>query len=130
MSMGKYNELEEICSALSVFITEARKEAAVIRAYQNVIEETEGYNEFLDISHDFIWRELLIEIAKIFDSSGNGLNENCSIKRLRAECLKNAYVHIFPKGEEEFSIQLLDVTQQFYDNLPLKKIKKQAIITP
>ena len=125
MLIERNGELEEICSALSVFIAEARKDAAAIRAYQNVVEGTEVYNEFLDISHNSIWRELLIEIAKIFDSSRNGLNENCSVKRLRAECLKDTYVHIFPNGEEECSIQLLDVTQQFYDNLPLRKSRNK-----
>ena len=125
--MSKYNTPDNICLALSVFITEIREYAAAIRAYDNIFQDAPHSNAFLQRSYDALWRELLSEIAKIFDSAGKGTNKNCTLLRLKELCFDKQYAFLFPNGEKDTLVQLLDLLFKKYNQLPIKKSRRKQL---
>ena len=125
--MSKYNTPDNICLALSVFLTEIREYAAAIRAYDNIFQDVPHSNAFLQRSYDALWRELLSEIAKIFDSAGKGTNKNCTLLRLKELCFDKQYAFLFPNGEKDTLVQLLDLMFKKYNQLPIKKSRRKQL---
>lgn len=125
--MSKYNTPENVCFALSVFITEIREYAAAMRAYDNTFQNKPCDNLFMQRSYDALWRELLSEIAKIFDSAGKDKNENCTLLRLKELCLNKQYAFWFPNGEDDTLVQLLDSLFKKYNQLPIKKSRRKQL---
>ena len=116
-----------ICEALTVFICEVREQAAAIRAYTNVGMVSDCGSVFLNRAHDSIWRELLSELARIFDRSVTYGDENCTLLRLREMCLEEQYLPLFPGGEKDHLIQDLDDTIARYNNSPIKKSRNKQL---
>lgn len=125
--MSKYDTPENLCEALTVFINEIREQAAAIRAYVNVFCENPPNNVFLQRAYDAIWRELLSEIARIFDSAGEGTNKNCTLLRLKLLCLTEPYSALFPGGAKDNLIQSLDDLFARYNQLPIKKSRRKQL---
>lgn len=123
----KYEKLVKICYPLSVFVSEMRRMSAALRAHQNIMSKEDNPNCFLDIAHDAICRELLSEIAKIFDPGNDRSNENCSLLRLKNECLKDSYVDLFPAGKNDTYVKLIDIAYQRYGKLPVKKSRNNQL---
>lgn len=129
--MSKYDSSELICRALSVFIQEVLEQSAAIRAYSNIFQHDNCSNVFLQRAHDSIWRELISELARVFDKSSTktkkGADDNCSLLRLRDLCLKEEYLPFFPGGETNSLLQSLDAVIQQYNNLPVKKSRNKQL---
>ena len=125
--MSKYDIPENVCVALTAFITEIREQAAAIRAYDNVFRNNPCDNVFMQRSYDSIWRELLSEIARIFDKANTGSSENCTLFRLKELCLKEQYLSLFPDGERDDLIQSLDAVFEIYKQLPIKKSRNKQL---
>ena len=122
--MSKYANLEEICVALNGFIDEAKNQMAAIRACESIPEDKKETNVFLTTVSDALWRELLTEIAKMFDSSSYRGDENCSFRRLREECLGS---NLFPCGEEDTLIKMIDSLISFYNALPIRNARNKQL---
>ena len=129
--MSKYDNPELICRALSVFIQEVLEQSAAIRAYSNVFQQNECNNVFLKRAHDSIWRELISELARVFDKSSTktkkGSDDNCSLLRLKDLCLKEEYLPLFPGGKTNSLMESLDAVIQQYSNLPVKKSRNKQL---
>lgn len=125
--MSKYNTPENVCFALSVFVTEIREYSAAMRAYDNIFQNKPSDNVFMQRSYDALWRELLSEIAKIFDSAGKDDNRNCSLLRLKELCLDKNYAFLFPNGENDTLVQLLDLLLRKYNQLPIKQSRRKQL---
>ena len=125
--MSKYDTPENLCIALTAFITEIREQSAAIRAYDNVFQNRTCDNVFLQRSYDSIWRELLSEIARIFDKANTGSSENCTLYRLRNLCLKEPYSALFSNKEENKLIQSLDMVFEEYCQLPISYSRKKQL---
>ena len=125
--MSKYNTPENVCLALTAFVWEIREQAAALRAYANVFQNRPCDNIFLQRSHDAIWRELLSEIARIFDKARTKSSENCTLFRLRNLCLDEQYSHLFPNGETDNLIQSLDRVFEEYTKLPLTASRNKQL---
>ncbi len=122
--MSKYANLEDICVALNAFIDEAKNQMAAIRACESIPEDKKETNVFLTTISDALWRELLTEIARMFDPASNSGDENCSFRRLREECLSS---HFFPYGEEDELIKMIDSLICFYKALPIRKARNKQL---
>ena len=116
-----------ICQALTLFLQEIREQAAATRAYVNVFGNDECDNIFLKRSGDAIWRELLSEIARVFDRSKTRNDENCTFLRLKEVCLKEQYLSLFPNGEQDDLIQALDSICEHYKTLPIKTARNKQL---
>lgn len=125
--MSKYDTPENLCIALTAFITEIRNQSAAIRAYDNVFQDKISNNTFLQRAYDSIWRELISEIALIFDNAGKKPNENCTLLRLKNLCLNEQYILLFPDGEKDELIQALDSVFDLYNQLPIKKARNKQL---
>ena len=116
-----------------MFDTETRKAAYQThyikqhRKKQGVFQNHSCDNIFLQRSHDSIWRELLSEIARIFDKANTGSSENCTLLRLRSLCLKEQYSALFPSGEKDNLVQSLDTVFEIYDKLPIKESRNKQL---
>ena len=122
--MSKYANLEEICLALSVFIDEAKNQVAAIRACETIPEDKKEKNIFLTTISEALWRELLTEIARMFDLSSHKGDENCSFLRLREECLESSF---FPCGEEDTLIKMIDSLISLYKALPIRNARNKQL---
>ena len=131
MMMSKYDNPEQICRALSIFILEVLEQSAAIRAYSNVFQQNKSDNIFLQRAHDSIWRELISELARIFDKSNTKAklvsDDNCSLLKLKDLCLKEEYLPLFPGGETNNLVQSLDAVIQQYSALPIKKSRNKQL---
>lgn len=125
--MSKYDTPENLCIALTAFITEIREQSAAIRAYNNVFQNRACDNVFLQRSYDSIWRELLSEIARIFDKANTGSSENCTLYRLRNLCLKEPYSASFSNKEENNLVQSLDMVFEEYHQLQISYSRKKQL---
>ena len=125
--MSKYDTPENVCIALTAFITEIREQAAAIRAYDNVFQNSSCDNVFLQRSYDSIWRELLLEIARIFDNANTGSGENCTLLRLKKLCCKERYSFLFANNGKDNLIQSLDAVFEYYNQLPIIKTRKKQL---
>jgi len=125
--MPKNIDALAICEALTVFICEAREQVAAIRAYTNVYTDVECSNIFLKRAHDSIWRELLSEVARIFDRSETFGDENCTLLRLRAVCLEEQNLPYFPDGTKDGLIRDLDVVIAHFNDSPVKKSRNKQL---
>ena len=125
--MSKYDTPENLCFALTAFITEIREQSAAIRAYDNVFQNKPCDNVFLQRSYDSIWRELLSEIARIFDKANTGSSENCTLLRLKELCCKEQYSFLFPNDGKDNLIQSLDAVFEYYNQLPIKKSRNKQL---
>ena len=125
--MSKYDTPDNVCIALTTFITEIRQQAAAIRAYDNVFQNSSCDNVFLQRSYDSIWRELLSEIARIFDKANTGSSENCTLLRLKELCCKEQYSFLFPNDEKDNLIQSLDAVFEYCNQLPIKQSRKKQL---
>lgn len=125
--MSKYDTPELICTAISTFIVEIREQMAAIRAYDNVWDSNECQNVFLQRTYESTWRELLSELTNVFDKSCTGLNENCTLVRLRELCLSDRYLELFSKGDGNDLIQSLDEVFRYFEQLPLRKIRNKQL---
>jgi len=125
--MSKYDTPENLCVALTAFITEIREQSAAIRAYDNVFQNRTCDNVFLQRSYDSIWRELLSEIARIFDKAHTGSSENCTLLRLRNLCLNEQYSALFPGGETNNLLRCLDVVLDSYRQLPINYSRRKQL---
>lgn len=129
--MSNYDTPELLCRALSVFIKETLEQAAALRAYSCVFCNRNCENVFLQRAHDSIWRELISELARIFDKPStknkSGQDENCTLLRLKEMCLKEGYLVLFPEGEADTAVQALNVVIQKYHDLPIKKSRNKQL---
>ena len=125
--MSKYDTPENMCIALTVFITEIREQAAAIRAYDNVFQNTSCANAFMQRAYDSIWRELLSEVARIFDKANTGSSENCSLLRLKELCCKEQYSILFPNDEKDNLRQSLDAVFEYYNKLPINYSRRKQL---
>ena len=125
--MSKYDTPENVCIALTTFITEVREQAAAIRAYDNVFQGRACDNIFLQRSYDSIWRELLLEIARIFDKANTRSCENCTFLRLKNLCLNEQYSLLFPDGKKDDLMQSLDMVFSDYDQLPINISRRKQL---
>lgn len=125
--MSKYDTPENLCIALTTFIAEIREQSAAIRAYDNVFQSRTCDNVFLQRSYDSIWRELISEIARIFDKANTGSSENCTLYRLRNLCLREPYCALFSNKEENNLIQSLDMVFEEYYQLPISDSRKKQL---
>ena len=125
--MFRNDKLDFICDTLLVFVKEVNEQAAAIRAYCNVFSDQECNNVYINRANDAIWRELLSEIARIFDSAGEGTNKNCTLLRLKLLCLSEPYSALFPGGAKDNLIQSLDDLFVRYNQLPIKKSRRKQL---
>ena len=124
---AQYDTADNICVALTAFIIEIREEAAAIRAYDNVFQNTPCNHTFLQRAYDSIWRELLSEIARIFDKANTGSSENCTLLRLKELCYSEDYSFLFPDNEKSNLLQSLDKLIEHYNQLPILKSRKKQL---
>lgn len=127
MFMSRYNTPDNVCEALSTFIIEIREQTAALRAYDNIFQNNPCSSIFMQRAYDSIWRELLSEIARIFDKANTGSNENCTFLRLKELCLSEQYSFLFPnKGQNEL-LQCLENIIKQYNQLPILKSRKKQL---
>lgn len=128
---NEHKELGEGCHILTAFISEVRGQSAAVKAYWNVVGKARSSNMFLDTAYDAIWRELLLEVAKLFDPSDEGSNKNWSLFRLRDMCLKipldENYSKLFPNGENLLFACAIDNIYDEYAVLPIKKARNKQL---
>ena len=125
--MAQYDKLEMTTQALSVFMQEILEQAAAIRAYTNVFVDVQCDNEFLKRAHDAIWRELLSEIARVFDKSKTCGDENCTFSWLQEICLEEPYLKLFPDAEKDSVLQSLDEICKYYNKHPIKIARNKQL---
>ena len=125
--MSKYNTPENVCNGLTVFIREIRGQTAVLRAYDNIFKEKRCDSSFLNRAYESIWRELLSEIARVFDKSFTGSSENCTLLRLKELCLEEQYLYLFPGGRQNSLIQSIDLLHQRYNKLRIGKSRNKQL---
>lgn len=125
--MSKYDRPEMLCTAISAFITEIREQAAVIRACDNVFGDEMSNNVFVERAYNSIWRELISEMARIFDKAKTGSNDNCTLLRLKELCLEKQYSSLFPLGEKDILIQELDKVFEYYKQSAIGKSRNKQM---
>ena len=127
MFMSKYNTLENVCNALTTFVIEIREQVAAIRAYDNVFQNTPCNNVFIQRAYESIWRELLSEIARIFDKANTGSYENCTLLRLKDLCRDEKYSVLFPGNEKNNLLQSLEKVIEQYNQLPIITSRRKQL---
>ena len=126
-SKFKYNTPENVCIALTAFIIEIRKQLATLRAYDNIFHNSPCNNAFMQQANNSIWRELLSEIARIFDKANTGSNENCTLLRLKELCYSKEYIFLFPNDENNGLLQSLEKVFELYNQLPIAKSRNKQL---
>lgn len=125
--ISQYNTPDNLCFALETFIIEIREQSAALRAYDNVFQNKQCDNSFFRRSYESIWRELLSEIARIFDKESTGSSENCTLLRLKELCLNEHNVFLFPSGGENDLLKTFDAVFESYKQLPIGKSRKKQL---
>ena len=125
--MSKYNTMDNVCEALTTFITGIREQSAVLRAYDNIFINNPCNSIFMQRAYESIWRELLSEIARIFDKANTGPNENCTFLRLKELCYSEQYWFLFASKEENELLQSLENVIEQYNQLPILKSRKKQL---
>lgn len=122
-----YNTPKNVCTALTGFIIEIREQSAALRAYDNVFQNSHCDNSFMKRASKSIWRELLSEIARIFDNEKTGSYENCTLSRLKSLCCKEAYASLFATDEQNDLLQSLEVVFGYYNQLPIAYSRRKQL---
>ena len=125
--MSKYNTPENVCDALTTFIIEIREQSAALRAYDNIFHNAPCNNVFMQRAYDSIWRELLSEIARVFDKANTGSSENCTLLRLKELCCSEHYSFLFPNKEQDNLLQSFENIIEQYNQLPIIKSRKKQL---
>ena len=125
--MSKYNTPDNVCDSLTTFIIEIREQTAALRAYDNVSLNNPCNSIFMQRACDSIWRELLSEIARIFDKANTGSSENCTFLRLKELCYSEQYSFLFPNKEQNELLQCLENIIEQYNQLPILKSRKKQL---
>ena len=123
--MFRNDKLDFICDTLLVFVKEVNEQAAAIRAYCNVFSDQECNNVYINRANDAIWRELVSELARIFDKSRTFSDENCTLSRLKEVCLETG--DVFPDGNEDELLLEIDRICDDYKNMPIKKARNKQL---
>ena len=124
---AQYETIDNICVALTAFIIEIREQTAALRAYDNVFQSESPNHIFLQRAYDSIWRELLSEIARIFDKANTGSDKNCTILRLKELCCSEKSLSLFPDNEKCSPLQPLEKVIEHYNLLPIAKSRKKQL---
>ena len=124
---AQYDTIENICIALTAFIIEIREQAAALRAFDNIFQNQKCNHIFLQRAYDSIWRELLSEIARIFDKANTGSSKNCTILRLKELCYSEKYSFLFSDDEKCNLLQSLEEVIEHYNQLPIAKSRKKQL---
>ena len=124
---AQYETIDNICVALTAFIIEIGEQTAALRAYDNVFQSESPNHIFLQRAYDSIWRELLSEIARIFDKANTGSSENCTLLRLKELCYSEEYSFLFPDNEKSNLLQSLDKLIEHYNQLPILKSRNKQL---
>ena len=112
--------------ALTTFIIEIREQAAALRAYDNFFQTKSCNHIFLQRAYDSIFRELLSEIARIFDKANTGSNENCTLVKLKELCYEE-YIFLFLDITNNNLLQSLEDVFDFYNQLPIKYSRNKQL---
>lgn len=123
--MFRNDKLDFICDTLLVFVKEVNEQAAAIRAYCNVFSDQECNNVYINRANDAIWRELVSELARIFDKSRTFSDENCTLSRLKEVCLEAG--DVFLDGNEDELLLEIDRICDDYKNMPIKKARNKQL---
>ena len=123
--MFRNDKLDFICDTLLVFVKEVNEQAAAIRAYCNVFSDQECNNVYINRANDAIWRELVSDLARIFDNSRTLSDENCTLSRLKEVCLEAG--DVFLDGNEDKLLLEIDRICDDYKNMPIKKARNKQL---
>lgn len=127
----EHKELGECCAILIAFVREIRGQSAAVKAYGKVFGAHGSTNIFLHTAYEALWRELLIELAKLFDPSKGKSNKNWSLFRLQEICKKipmdDNYDQLFPNGENLLFACAIDSIYDEYIDLPIKKARNKQL---
>lgn len=121
--MSEFSQPHIVWYAIQHFLAESRKYIALLKVYSKYNSKFE--NEFLHQSEVAILRELWLGVTKLFDTSCNKKDENCSIYLLRSLCVKN--LHKFPGEEQDWLILKIDELCHKYQSMPFKKVRNKTL---
>ena len=112
--MTNYKTASFVWLGVTTLFQFAQKYTAALSAYGEVYGDGETENAFLDVSHSTLWRQLTVELSKIYDREQTCGEDNLSIQQLRKLCAQH---HAFPGGEANEVIRALDNLQTRYEAL-------------
>lgn len=123
-------DVDTIWFAIRVFVHEISKYLAAVKAVaeiqKDVGKEKWTDNKYLNIAEDAIWRQLLLDITKLFDKEKTGKHNNCSLKTLKAICLEEKS-HVFPKGNDDLLMRLIDFLYAKYERIVSSEIRNKKV---
>ena len=116
---------------LKVFAHEIGNYLAAVKAV-GVIQKGTGKeiwteNKYLVLSEQAIWRQLVLDITKLFDTEKTGKYDNCSLKMIKALCLEEKYLYLFPKGQDDPLIQAIDKMYDKYISTTTLHVRNKKI---
>lgn len=102
----------------------AQKYTAALKAYGEIYGDNGAENAFIDISYEALWRQLMSELSKTYDTAQTLSFDNLSMKQLRKVCAG----HPIFQGEEGASvIKQLDDLQTRYEELLSKNLRNKKL---
>ena len=122
--MTNYKTASFVWLGVTTLFQFAQKYTAALSAYGEVYGDGETENAFLDVSHSTLWRQLTVELSKIYDREQTCGEDNLSIQQLRKLCAQH---HAFPGGEANEVIRALDNLQTRYEALLPKELRNKKL---
>lgn len=117
--------LADTLIAICMLFQFSQRYTAALKAYGEMYGDRRSGNDFLDISQETIWRQLLSELSKLYDAEKTGGNVNCSFGRI-----KTLYIDINGQlyaGKNDSIINRIDELQYRYENLLTKQLRNKKL---
>ncbi|MEN6471473.1 MAG: hypothetical protein ABFC62_08400 [Clostridiaceae bacterium] len=119
-SVVDHRDADVVWIGLKVFVHEMGKYLAAVKAVgeiqQGIGKKILIENEYLVLAEEAIWRQLVLNITKFFDTEKTGKYYNCSLKMLKTLCLEEKNLNKFPKGQDDPLIRAIDTMYDKYNS--------------
>lgn len=117
------SSVDDVLFGMMAIVQQLNNEAGALKAYNDYSDTTD--NGFLRLSETCINRQLLMDLAKIFDDEAFRNKPNCSIKQLRAQCL--AHKEHFSDDESDSVITSIDTLIDQYNSILPREIRNKRL---
>lgn len=117
------SNINDVLFGIMSIVQHLNNEAGALNAYSDYYNTID--NGFLRLSETCINRQLLMDLAKVFDDEAFKNKPNCSIKQLRTQCL--AQKEYFPDGEKDSIIISIDALVDQYNSIMSRDIRNKRL---
>ena len=117
--------LADALIAICTLFQFSQRYTAALKAYGEMYGDRSSGNDFLDISQETIWRQLLSELSKLYDAEKTKRNVNCSFRRIKSLYFDSN--RQLCKEKNDSIINRIDELQHRYEKLLTKQLRNKKL---